>query len=517
MRTLPTHLTERGTEPVTELGAGVGELVCCNPFPSRPLGFVADSDGTRFHEAYFAQHRGVWTHGDLTEIDDLGRIRMHGRSDGVLTINGVRIGPAEIYRVLSEIGEIREAMAVQQDLPAGARVVVFVVLRTPGALDATLVGRIRRELARRASPLHVPKMIVEVDELPRTHSGKGSERAARDAVNGVPVVNAAALANPGSLDHICRALAQAEAARVAARPASSSTESRMRALWQEVLGIAPIGLDENFFDLGGTSLGALRLLSAIHDRLGVDLPLSAMLHSATPRILAALVDRSGEGDLDLVVPMRAGAGARPLFIVHGLLGDVFEFRWLVAHVETPRPIYGLRARGLDPNCEPQVRVDAMADEYVQQIKRVQPNGPYAIAGYSFGGLVAFEMARQLVGAGERVDRLILLDAYVHDRTLRPVERVRFVTGRALRLSGAALRAPRGKASRFARRAVLRVAPRLPIAPPTDGGLSLPPRIRSVERANMQAFEAYAPGRYPGRAIFFRAAERDPHHCDPLLT
>jgi acetoacetyl-CoA synthetase len=374
-------------------------------------------------------------------------------------------------------------------------------------------------LARRASPLHVPNVIAEVDELPRTHSGKHSERAARDAVNGIPVVNAAALANPWSLDGLVRALAKTESAtgNAAGDTDSTSIEGRMLAIWEQVLGVAPIGLDENFFDLGGTSLGALRLLSAIHDRLDVDLPLSAMLHSATPRILAALVERSGDGDLDLVVAMRAGSSARPLFVVHGLLGDVFQFRWLVARLDTPRPIYGVRARGLDPNFDAQLSVEAMAEEYVRQIRRVQPTGPYALAGYSFGGLVAFEMARRLAATGERVDRLILFDAYVPDRALRPVERARFLT----RLTGRRLvdgfRAPGVTAARVARRTLHRVAPRLPVAPPTDDGVLLPPRLRSIEQANMRAFDAYVPGRYGGRVIFVRAQGRDRRRCDPLPT
>jgi acetoacetyl-CoA synthetase len=505
--------------PVTATvdGGSVGELVCCNAFPSRPLGFIADPDGTRFHDAYFAGNPGLWTHGDLTEIDELGRVRMHGRSDGVLNVNGVRIGPAEIYRVLSDIAEVREALAVQQDLGGASRVVLFVVLCTDGTLDRALVARIRHELARRASPLHVPNVIVEVDELPRTHSGKHSERAARDAVNGVAAVNAAALVNPHSLGALCAALDQAEEAIADADADPSSTECRMRVIWEGVLGVAPIGLDENFFDLGGTSLGALRLLSAIHDRLDVDLPLSAMLHSATPRILAALVERSGNVDLDLVVPMRAGAGtsARPLFVVHGLLGDVFQFRWLVARVDTPRPIYGVRARGLDPNFAPHTSVEAMAEEYVRQIKRVQPVGPYAIAGYSFGGLVAFEIARQLVATGERVDRLILFDAYVHERALGPTRRTAFLARRVSRRMVDGVRAPREFASRIVRRTARRVAPRLPIAPPPTEDVPLPPRIRTVEHANMQAFDAYVPGQYSGRATFVRANGRDRQRCDPL--
>ena len=177
----------------TPSGSGIGELVCRNPFPSRPVGLLGD-DGTQlFHEAYFAQNPGVWTHGDLIEFDALGQARMHGRSDGVVHVRGVRIGPAEIYRALRNVPEVREAMAVEQqasDVRGQPRLVLLVVLREPGTLDGRLTVRIRREIARYASPAHVPELVVQVAELPTTHSGKRSERAARDAVNGVPPVNA---------------------------------------------------------------------------------------------------------------------------------------------------------------------------------------------------------------------------------------------------------------------------------------------------------------------------------------
>jgi acetoacetyl-CoA synthetase len=182
---------------------GVGELVCVAPFPSRPLGLLDDAGGRRFHDAYFAEHPGIWTHGDHIELTDRGTARMLGRSDGTLNVRGVRIGPAEIYRVVQAVPGVREAMAIEQAAPrepGGSRLVLLVVLAPGLELDRALTLRIKKELSQKASPNHVPSVIAQMDALPTTHSGKRSERAARDAINGREVVNAAALRNPEVLD-----------------------------------------------------------------------------------------------------------------------------------------------------------------------------------------------------------------------------------------------------------------------------------------------------------------------------
>jgi len=182
--------------------AETGELVCAAPFPSRPLGLLGDAAGRRFHEAYFSQNPGVWSHGDSIRITPRGTARILGRSDGVLNVRGLRIGPAEIYHVLQTFPELVETMALEQEAPrepGGSRLVLLVVLRQAGSLDRALTLRIKRELARRASPAHVPALIAEVAALPTTFSGKRSERAARDALHGRPVPNASALKNPECL------------------------------------------------------------------------------------------------------------------------------------------------------------------------------------------------------------------------------------------------------------------------------------------------------------------------------
>ncbi|TFV63560.1 acetoacetate--CoA ligase, partial [Blastococcus sp. CT_GayMR20] len=158
-----------------------GELVCRRPFPSRPLGFLDDEDGARFRASYFSKHPGVWTHGDVIEVAADGSARMLGRSDGVLNIDGVRIGPSEIYTIVRSVPEVAGALAVEQDDPGrvgSTRLVLLLVLRTGSVLDAPLAHRIRAVLRSQGSPAHVPSVVLAVDDLPTTHNGKLSEGAA---------------------------------------------------------------------------------------------------------------------------------------------------------------------------------------------------------------------------------------------------------------------------------------------------------------------------------------------------
>ncbi len=206
-RSLGFDVQARMGEDDSRRSGQVGELICTNPFPSRPLGLYGDDSNGGFHRAYFSQNPGVWTHGDFIEFTERGTARIHGRSDGVLNIRGVRIGPAEIYRILQGIAEIREAMAVEQVIkpgPEGSRLVLFVVLQAGLTLDKALILRIKRELSRHGSQAHVPAVIAQVDELPTTHSGKRSEKAAHAALNGQPVSNIEALKNPDCLEALVR-------------------------------------------------------------------------------------------------------------------------------------------------------------------------------------------------------------------------------------------------------------------------------------------------------------------------
>jgi acetoacetyl-CoA synthetase len=179
-----------------------GELVCRPRFPTVPLGFWGDDDGSRFRAAYFERYEGWWHHGDLAEWTPEGGMVIHGRSDATLNASGVRIGTAEITRVVERFPEVAECMAVAQQWEGASRVVLLVRLAEGRELDGELQQRIRQALRTAASPRHVPARMVAVGDLPRTRSGKLSELAATDAVNGRAVRNLTALANPESLDDL---------------------------------------------------------------------------------------------------------------------------------------------------------------------------------------------------------------------------------------------------------------------------------------------------------------------------
>jgi len=184
----------------TPLRGQTGELVCTRAFPSMPLGFWNDPDGTRFRAAYFARFPGVWTHGDWVELTPNDGIVVHGRSDATLNPGGVRIGTAEIYRQVETIPEVAEALVIGQDWGNDVRVVLFVRLIPGHRLDPALVERIKTRIRDNTTPRHVPAKVIEVADIPRTRSGKIVELAVRDIVHGRPVANREALANPEALE-----------------------------------------------------------------------------------------------------------------------------------------------------------------------------------------------------------------------------------------------------------------------------------------------------------------------------
>jgi len=177
-----------------------GELVCTVPFPSKPLGFWNDKNNKKYLAAYFEGFPGVWTHGDFASKSATGGFTLYGRSDATLNSKGVRIGTAEIYRVVETFPQVQEAMAVSQDWEGDTRVILFVVVKTGQEFNEAVEKEIKTALRTQASPRHVPDLIVEAPELPRTKSNKLVELAVTDVINGREVRNRDALANPDSLD-----------------------------------------------------------------------------------------------------------------------------------------------------------------------------------------------------------------------------------------------------------------------------------------------------------------------------
>jgi acetoacetyl-CoA synthetase len=516
-------------------GSPIGELICATPFPSRPVGFLDDPSGARFHEAYFAQNPGVWTHGDLIEFTAEGGAVMHGRSDGIMNIRGIRIGSADIYRVLEGFADIGEAMAVEQRSASDvghARIVLLLVMQGAAQLSTELQARIRRAIGRQASAAHVPAVIIEVPALPTTHTGKRSECSARDAVNGRIVANADALRNPECLSVIAShpslktaAVPAAVAPAAGAATGAGLSELELTRLWETALGIAPIDRDEDLFDLGADSLTALRLLGRIESEIGQRLPITFIYEAPT---IARMLTRLRESDLSatsnlVLVKPDGGAAPRdatpvaPLYLIHGLGGDVIELFTLGRKIRHDGPVYALAATGLDGLSAPLDSVEAMASRYVTAIRKRQPSGPYSLCGYSFGGLVGFEMARQLRRVGEAVAPLVLLDTTVgercwphgvwfkimmnvlgkHRRLFRqthPRERIAYLRAR---VSGAV------------RRLAHRQGSFRGVSLASEGLEGLPASLQRVRQAAVKAQTAYVPQGYDGEVVLLRCRIRDP--------
>jgi acetoacetyl-CoA synthetase len=291
-----------------------------------------------------------------------------------------------------------------------------------------------------------------------------------------------------------------------------------------VLGVEGIADDDDFFDIGGTSLLSVRLFMLIGDLMDAELPLSTILEAPTIAQLAALIENPGHR-ADPLVLIRPGLEGPPLFFVHSIWGDVLGMRQMALAIETDVPIYGLRARGVNPGEEPQRTVEEMARTQVDAIRDFQPDGPYLIAGHSFGGLVAFEIARQMIELGEEVGWLGILDAELNDACLPLGMRWRYRLALPRHLARAALADPR-KAARVLfrdalpnlfRRILLRIFPNAPIDPPRESWMEEAlPRHRYLARICIEASADFRPKAYAGSMTYFVPEVRRLHlFPDPL--
>jgi thioesterase domain-containing protein/acyl carrier protein len=257
-------------------------------------------------------------------------------------------------------------------------------------------------------------------------------------------------------------------------------------IWQRVLQLEPIGVNDNFFDLGGDSSLALQLFNEIAQVCDRELPPVTIYQAPTIAALAALLEQPTTPRFPTLVLLKAGAEKPPVFVAHGLGGSVMDFFQPVKHIETDHPIYGMQARGIDGLDEPFASIEDMAEFYLRAIRNLQPRGPYVLAGYSLGGLVVLEMAQRLSANGEKVALLAMLDAYPHIRYLSWGQRARLVAHQARR----------------GLRSLANLSGSAPYQPPA--GVSFTPATQRVRDSAYLALTRYRPRFYPGKIKFVRA-------------
>jgi amino acid adenylation domain-containing protein len=326
--------------------------------------------------------------GDLARWSAEGTVEYLGRADHQVKIRGFRVELGEIEAVLESHAEVANAaVLVREDKPGHPRLVGYVV---PVARAAPDPAQVRRFIGRTLPEHMVPAVIVTLDEFPVTPNGKLDRKA-------LPMPDSA-----GPLD--------------AYRAPRNPMEDVLCGLFAELLGVDRVGVDDDFFDLGGHSLLATRLASMIRAELGVDLSIRELFGSPS---VAELAERLSTGvatgtdrdALAVLLPLRRGGDLCPLFCVHPSVGLGWVYSGLLSHLSPGRPVYGIQARGLTDRHGRPPTPDEMVNDYLEQIARVQPNGPYHLLGWSFGAQVAHAMAVQLQDQGQQVGLLALLDGY----------------------------------------------------------------------------------------------------------
>lgn len=284
----------------------------------------------------------------------------------------------------------------------------------------------------------------------------------------------------------------------------NSRERQLVSIWEQVLGIQPIGISDNFFALGGQSLLAMSLFVEIEKAFGKTLPLATLLQAPTIEQLAPLLRQEEEStsSFSSLVPIQPSGSKPPFFCVHGVLGNVLKFLDIANYLNPDQPFYGLQAKGLDGKCAPHSRIEAMAACYIQEMRSRQPEGPYFLGGYSMGGIVAYEMAQQLHAQGQKVALLVLFDTFgancFERLTFREQHYLQYLLklGWSESLHEELRQLYRRKLEKFACQVFLK------LGRPLSHNLQ-----RSfISQANKQAQRQYKPRVYPGRITLFRASE-----------
>ena len=329
--------------------------------------------------------------GDLVRYRRDGNIEYLGRIDNQVKIRGFRIELGEIETLLNLHPAISQTtVIVREDSPGNKQLVAYCVTTTAqqaSISDQSLaIDELRSFMAQKVPNYMVPAFFVLLTSLPMTPSGKVDRRA-------LPVPD---YTRQGSATTFV-----APADRI---------EIELTEIWQQVLNIKSIGSQDNFFELGGNSLLAVRILGAISQLWHQKLPLTAFITAPTITEFANLLRQEPASiSWSTLVPIKSHGSKPPLFCIHPVGGNILEYYPLAHHLDADRPIYGLQSLGLEGNQAPLTRIEAMAAHYIQEIKTVQPDGPYFLLGYSLGGLIAFEIACQLVKQNDKIDLLVLLD------------------------------------------------------------------------------------------------------------
>jgi acyl-CoA synthetase (AMP-forming)/AMP-acid ligase II/thioesterase domain-containing protein/acyl carrier protein len=444
-------------------------------------------------EANAAAFRDGWFHtGDRGYLDDDGYLFLTGRIKELINRGGEKIAPFEVETALVEHPGIAAAVVFPMPHPTLGEEVAAAIVAAP---CAALQGReISAWLRGSVADFKIPRRYAFVDAIPKSATG----RVVRRDLAGALGLDKPQLARTGS----------------GRERFATALEAQLQDIWADVLGADAVGLDEDFYDLGGDSLKAEELFLQIEAALRCRLPSGVLFDAATVETMARrIADYSGSPCLVRVAP---DGDRTPLFIVHGGDGNAVYFRNLARYLDPDQPVYAFQCVGLDGREQPLTGIEDIVERYLPELRAVQPHGPYYIAGFSFGGRVAYVMAQRLRAAGEAVALLAMLDTYA----LTGEDFLGLWPAMLLRLRGlrrVRLRALPGYVAARLRNVTRVLAMRLPqpvfaLFRRRFGGetQAVPHSLRLAPlEAHAMANRAFRPAPYDGDLVLFRAAENRP--------
>lgn len=398
--------------------------------------------------------------GDLARYLPSGEIEFVGRRDNQVKIRGFRVELGEIESVLKKHPGVNEAAIVLREDATGNKRLVGYVVRSQQEIFSE--SELRQHVKQSLPEYMVPSEFVFLEAMPLTPNGKINRRAL--------------------------AALKADAAAATCDPTGPQINDPLQAellkIWEELLGRKAIGLQDNFFELGGHSLMAARLMHRVKQVTGKTLPLAALLEAPTVEKLAAVLRDDLSRHWSSLVAMQPEGSKPAFFMVHGVGGNVVGFNELARHMKPDYPFYGLQSQGLNGQSPLNTSIEDMASYYLAEMRTVQARGPYHVGGFSLGGLVAYEMARQLRARGEEVGLLVLFDTYATNP--KPVGLRDVLRGQV------ELRQLPEEMRKKIRRTLL--------------AWRLPEALKNVMRTNAQAGARYRLQPYAGKAVLLRAGD-----------
>jgi amino acid adenylation domain-containing protein len=465
----------------------LGELYLGGPQIAR--GYVGQPVQTAqcFIPAPFAAEQGarLYRTGDRARFLRDGTIEFLGRIDSQIKIRGYRVEPDEIANVLMEHTGVSQAVVMPTADGNGERSLIAYVATSDGT---TSTLDLRQYLADRLPRYMVPQHLVMLEAVPRTAHGKLDRKA---------------LPAPSIGDRL--AVIRYQAPR-------DEIELRVQRIWEGLLPTSPIGIADDFFAAGGTSLLAVSIVTRCNRELAIELPIRILFdHPTIARLAMAIRGCRKREPYRALVSLQAAGTKPPLFCVHPVGGQAFCYIEFAKGLGDDQPVFGLQASGLEAGEPLAASIESMAASYIEAIRTVQPQGPYRLLGYSFGGLVAYEMAHQLQRAGEQVEHLVLVDTAVDGAATPQISDSQLIAA----LAGMFF----GELESSVMPSVCTVAEFVEAARdrglmPADFSLAQTERIVSVLKNAFRLRRAYRPTRLSGSLILLRAVKPgDPNAAD----